>query len=54
MFTTRTFDLTDDADLVIHEFDRPAGAALDLELMAFTVHCGGPVIIGATATAAAA
>ncbi|HEX6340535.1 hypothetical protein [Umezawaea sp.] len=41
--TTRTADdLTDDLDLVIHEFDRPAGAALDF--LGFSVHChGGPV-----------
>lgn len=29
----------DDADLVIHEFDRPTGGAL--ELLGFSVHCGG-------------
>jgi hypothetical protein len=34
--------ITDDTDLVIYEFDRPTGHALDF--LGFSVHCeGGPV-----------
>ncbi|WP_186763189.1 hypothetical protein [Lentzea tibetensis] len=57
MFSTRTLEEivpADEADLVIYEFDRPTGTAGDLDLLAFTVHCGGPVIIGEAPTTAAA
>ncbi|MFD9733442.1 hypothetical protein [Umezawaea sp. NPDC059074] len=41
--TTRTADaLADDLDLVIYEFDRPSGHALDF--LGFSVHTeGGPI-----------
>ena len=50
MFSTQI--TAEDTELVIHEFD--SGAAGDLDLMAFTVHCGGPVIIGHNSSSVAA
>jgi hypothetical protein len=42
--------LTDDADLVIYEFDRPTGHALDF--LGFSVHCEGGPVPGLRATLA--
>lgn len=56
MFSTRALAdalPADEADLVIYEFDRPTGAALELDFIGFTVHCGGPVIGGRASTVAA-
>jgi len=50
--TTRTVDaLTEDLDLVIYEFDRASGHALDF--LGFSVHCEGGPIPGVRSTFAA-
>jgi hypothetical protein len=50
--TTRTLDTrTDDDDLVIYEFDRPSGQALDF--LGTCTHCSGGPVLGLHATFAA-
>lgn len=49
--TTSTLNTTDDADLEIIEFDRPASRQFDF--MGFSVHCNGGPVPGLGSTSAA-